>query len=380
MTQPPPLFWFDAHLDLAFMAQAGRDMLCTNPAIAGGEDAPGCITLPSLQTAGVKWAVATIFTETNAPHMPYGYGQWSDIAGARAAGLAQLCQYQQWENDGLVRIIKNAGDLNHTPAVTDPLQIIILMEGADPIADNDDAAWWFEQGVRIVTLCWTHGSRYAAGNGMPSAKGGLTDAGKSLVHQLDTLGVIHDLTHLNDAAAEQLLQLTGGSDKTPDPKTGQMTGKGVNKLIATHSASRTMQAGALATVDGVDSATVAQRHITDELLGHVRDRGGMVGLPLYAKFLNAPNEDRPSVSRTADHVNYLADKLTCNQAHGRTRVGLGSDFDGGFSANDTPVGLEGPTKLAALAQQLAAHGWSDDDIRAMACENWLRYFQRALPG
>lgn len=363
MTAPnPPLFWFDAHLDLAFMAEAGRDMTSPDPATAGGEDGPGCITFPSLQSAGVKWAVATIFTQTHAPDKPYGYGDWADVNGARNAAVAQLEQYQQWENDGLLRIVKTKADLDASPAANAPIQIIILMEGADPIASNDDAAWWFAQGVRIVTLCWTHGSRYAAGNGMPSAQGGLTSAGQSLITKLDELGVIHDLTHLNDAAAGQLMHMTTGS------------------VIATHSASRTMQAGSPIKVDSVDPDTVAQRHITDSMLKQLADRESCVGLPLYARFLTQADEGRPSLNRVADHVEYLATKLTNSNASGRTRVGLGSDYDGGFSANDTPVSLDSPEKLANLASLLTARGWSTKDVQAFAHDNWLRYFKAALPG
>lgn len=372
------LFWFDAHLDLAYMAVAGRDMTAADPATSGGEDTPGCVTFPSLMRGGVKWALATIFTQTHAPDMPYGYGEWSDVDGARNAGVAQLHQYQQWEKEGLVRIVKTAAELDPSPAADAPLQVILLMEGADPIASENDAQWWFDQGVRVVTLCWTHGSRYAAGNGMPSANGGLTAAGESLIAKLDTLGIIHDLTHLNDASLGKLMHLSTG------------------KMIATHSASRTLQQGALEQVDGVESSTVAQRHITDSMLAQLRERDGMVGLPLYARFLHAPGEERPSLDRVADHLDYLAAKLGSDvalHAGGKverdaanhtprhcTRLGMGSDFDGGFSANDTPVGLEGPEKFGALAKVLNERGWSPEALSALACDNWLRYFKSALPG
>src|SRR5690606_9023230 len=121
------------------------------------------------------------------------------------------------------------------------------------------AAWWFEQGVRVVGMAWTHGSRYAGGNGQSSETHTLTDAGIRLVRQLDELGIIHDLTHLNDASAKQLLTISRGP------------------VIATHSASHTLQKNALIPVKGVDPSVVVQRHVSDELLAMLRERGSMVG-------------------------------------------------------------------------------------------------------
>ena len=349
-----PLPWFDAHLDLAYLAQGGRDMLA-EPASAGGQDLPGCVTFPSLAQGGVKWALATLFTQTHAPGDPWGYGDSSDLPGAQTAAIAQLEQYHAWESQGHVRIIRRAEDLDSQPAPDAPLQIILLMENADPIGGSHDIAWWHQQGVRVVGMAWTHGSRYAGGNGQPSQTHPLTDAGVKLVGQMDELGIIHDLTHLNEASAIELLRIARG------------------RVIATHSASRTLQQNAAIPVQGVDVAVVAQRHISDEQLALLKARGGMVGLPLYSRFVARTHGQPPDIARVIEHLQYLAERLG-----GWRYVGLGSDFDGGFSANDTPIGMQGPTQLHNLAAALHDQGHSGDAITGIAHHHWLRFFGEAL--
>lgn len=362
MTSPhddKPLQWFDAHLDLAYMAIAGRDMLAP-PQHAGGPDLPGCVTLQSLQEGRVKWTLGTIFTQTHAPDDAWGYGDSSDVAGAQQAAIAQLKQYEQWETQGHIRIIRSRDELDDQPADDAPLQVILLMENADPIGSpgsSHDAAWWFAQGVRVVGMAWTHGSRYAGGNGQSSQTHTLTDAGIDLVHQLDELGIIHDLTHLNDASAMKLLQLSRGH------------------VIATHSASRTLQKNAVIPVKDVDTAVVVQRHISDELLMKLRERGSLVGLPLYWRFLESTRDHRPDIARVVEHLACLADKLG-----GWQHVGIGSDFDGGFTASDTPAKMEGPTQLQNLATAMREQGHGDEVVAGIACENWLRFFGENLGG
>ncbi len=61
---------------------------------------------PSLAQGGVRWALATIYADPGSPSEPGGYGGSADIAGAHAAGLAQLRIYQDWEARGLIRIVR----------------------------------------------------------------------------------------------------------------------------------------------------------------------------------------------------------------------------------------------------------------------------------
>ncbi len=49
-------------------------------------------------------------------------------------------------------------------------------------------------------------------------------------------------------------------------------------------------------------------------------------------------------------------------------------MDGGFSAARLPAGIDRPADLLKLAEALSAHGWSDDEVRGFAWENWGRFW------
>lgn len=343
-----PFPWFDAHLDLAYLASCGRDMTAALAALPPAAEPPA-VTLPSLKAGGVHWCLATIFTESGSPQHPAGYDGLDDAAGARRAALRQLSLYQSWESAGLIRLVRTredlAGDLG--PPAAAPPRVILLMEGADPILSPDDAAWWYAQGLRVVGLSWRHGSRYAGGDATPPAREGLTLEGRTLLQALDALGIVHDLTHLDDRSAQEVLERA----ETP--------------VVATHTASRPLVGRA------------GHRLISDDLVRGVGARGGMLGLVLYSAFLTraAPGSTRrATVAEAADHAARLAEL-----AGGRDRLGLGSDMDGGFGADRLPEGIDDPANLPKLTNALAARGWTAADLDGFTHANWLRFFARCLP-
>src|SRR5262245_58184308 len=95
------MHWFDAHLDLAYLAVCGRDMTAA-PERAGGPDLPGCVTLPSLTAGNVKSCLGTVFTELGGNN-PASYAD-GDAPGAHRAGLAQIATYQSWAEHGLASL------------------------------------------------------------------------------------------------------------------------------------------------------------------------------------------------------------------------------------------------------------------------------------
>ncbi len=332
--------WFDAHLDLSYLSLRGRDMTAKLDGVTGGAQ-PAALTFPSLAEADVRWAMGTIFINPGHRAESWGYANASDPEGAHAAGVRQLNLYHDWEKQGLIRIVRTADDLKAGPG--EPLRVLILMEGADAIRSPDEATWWHQRGLRVVGMAWSPGTRYAAGDGMRDARTGLTDLGRQLVSKFDRLGVVHDLAHLDDNAAIDVLSLTD------------------RPVINSHSASRTLQG------DG------KLRHISDELLHAIALRGGVVGLPLYSRFLTDTPNTRPTLERTIEHVLHMATVM-----RSRDGVGLGSDLDGGFNANELPLNISRPAHYSKLTDALARHGWSADNIAGFQHNNWLQFFRRVL--
>jgi membrane dipeptidase len=63
-----------------------------------------------------------------------------------------------------------------------------------------------------------------------------------------------------------------------------------------------------------------------------------------------------------DQIEHLAERM------GIEHVALGSDYDGCM-----PIAAVGDaSKVQTLLEALAARGWGEDDLRALAHGNWVR--------
>ena len=346
--------WFDAHLDLAYLAEKGRDMHATL-AECRGPLQPASVTLRSLREGGVTSCLGTIFSEgvkdPGAPDAETGAHVYvlGDADGAYRAGMRQLKLYNAWANAGVIDLMPRRGV---TPSRAGaPLRLGVLMECADPLPSPDDLPEWVEQGLIAVGMAWWHQSRYAGGNGTDNA--GLTDLGRALVPVMDDLGVVHDLSHLSQRAVDELLELTDAP------------------VIASHSNCRAML--------GAESNPQWQRHLADETIREIARRGGVIGLNLVRNFIRDGLDrddpsDRPTIDEAAAHVEHI-----CELVGDRTHVGLGSDMDGGITANDLPDGVSTPSDLAKLADALRARGWSDADLASFRRGNWDRFWSGSSP-
>lgn len=369
------MIFFDAHLDLAYLAVNRRDMLAVDPQLAGGPDQPAAVTLPSLREGRVRFALATIFTERDGKG-PEGY---ADEARAYAAGRAQLEVYLDWTERGLAannlrKAIENAfagGRVRAGMGVSEvmlpsleealpklltsedraDLHLGILMENADPIRTPAELEWWVQKGLVAIGLAWAKSSRYATGNSEdPETNNiGLTQAGSDLVREMDRLGVVHDLSHLSDRATEDLL---GSTDKA---------------VIASHSNCRAIIAA------GPGAPANLQRHLRDETIREIAKRGGVIGLNLLSNFLipGGARDRRATIDETLAHIERICE-LTGSKKH----VGLGSDMDGGITRERLPLGINIPSDLVIIFDALERRNWSESEIIGFCVGNWLEFWAR----
>jgi len=343
------MHWFDAHLDLAYLAEHGRDMH------AGLDDCrgrfqPAAVTLPSLVQGRVTRCLGTVFTEGIDPDDPkaeagaYTY-PFGDADAAYRAGMRQLLLYKSWFEAGVIDRMPRRGH-PHEPNGA-PLQLGVLVECADPITDPSELDQWVAGGVVAIGMAWWHQSRYAGGNGTDHTKAsnGLTDHGRTLAKRMDELGVVHDLSHLSQRATDELLELTD------------------QPVIASHSNSRALMG---------DPDTLAnQRHLSDATIAEICRRGGVIGLNLLGDFVTT-DLVKPQRALIADCVRHI--EHVCTIAGSREHIGLGSDMDGGFGADGLPEGINTPSDLVILADALREAGWGDDDLAGFAHGNWDRFW------
>lgn len=346
------MHWFDAHLDLAYLAENGRDMHATLTKCRGRYQ-PAAVTLPSMIDGQVTKCLGTVFTEgvdptstdSEAGAFTYPFG---DANAAYRAGMRQLLLYKAWFEAGLISRMPRRGE---TATESDaPLQLGVLVECADPITNPDELDQWAELGVVAIGMAWWHQSRYAGGNGTDHTKAGngLTDLGRELAKRMDELNIVHDLSHLSQRSTDELLSLT---DKA---------------VIASHSNSRALM--------GDPNTQDNQRHLNDETIIEIAKRGGVIGLNLLGDFVT-PGMKKGQRALIADCVRHI--EHVCELTNSRDHIALGSDMDGGFGADGLPEGINTPSDLTVLTKALQAQGWSKAELAGFAHANWERFWAGA---
>ncbi len=222
---------------------------------------------------------------------------------------------------------------------------VIHMEGAEAIDPGLDALHvWHAAGLRSLGPVWSRPTAFGHGvpfrfPGSPDTGPGLTPAGKALVRECDRLGVIVDLSHLNEKGFDDVARISS------------------RPLVATHS--------------NAHAVTPSTRNLTDRQLAMIAESDGIVGLNFATVFLRPDGRKSPQMGwePVMRHLDHLLAHL------GEHRVGLGSDFDGAT----VPEGIADAAGLPRLLQAMRDHGFGEDLVRRIAHENWLAFLDRALP-
>jgi membrane dipeptidase len=215
---------------------------------------------------------------------------------------------------------------------------ILHLEGAEPLApDLSDLEAWYARGLRSLGPVWSRANAFAEGvpfrfPSSPDTGPGLTAAGRELVHACNELGVLVDLSHLNEAGFWDVARLSSAP------------------LVATHS--------------NAHALCRSTRNLTDAQLDAIGASGGVVGINFAVSFLR---EDGGQVAATpleeiVRHVAYVAGRI------GIDHVAFGSDFDGAL----VPEDLDGLAGLPKLVDALHDGGFDEDAVEKVTHRNWLR--------
>jgi membrane dipeptidase len=353
----------DAHLDLSSNAlQLNRDLKVSAYTTRGLENTMtekgrgvGTVAFPEMRKGRVFLSVATLIARStgNVAH----HIDFADPAQAYGIAKGQLAYYRALEYQGEAKIITNTDELNaHTAAWqawenagakgrTPPLGFVISMEGADPILVPEQLEEWWNAGLRLLGLTHYGPGRYAGGTGTTL---GLTEIGKSLLKEMERLGVVLDLTHCSDESFWEALEIYSGP------------------VMASHQNCRAL----------VDN----QRQFSDDQIRAVIERDGVLGTALDAWMLVPgwqittrpnPNNPRVTMEHVVDHIDHV-----CQVAGNTRHAAIGTDLDGGFGLDQTPNDYDTIADLQKLNGLLAKRGYSEDDIAAIMHGNWLRLFNR----
>jgi membrane dipeptidase len=192
-------------------------------------------------------------------------------------------------------------------------------------------------GLRSLGLVWSRPNAYGHGvpfrfPASPDTGPGLTDAGRELIRECNRLGVMIDLSHLNERGFWDVARIS----EAP--------------LVATHS--------------NAHALCPSTRNLTDRQLDAIRESGGVVGVNFAVAFLRKDGkaEEETPIETVVRHVDYLVEHL------GMEGLGFGSDFDGA----KVPREIGDATGLPKLLAGLRERGYGEDALKKLAHENWLR--------
>jgi membrane dipeptidase len=222
-------------------------------------------------------------------------------------------------------------------------------------------------GVRYMTLTHAENVPWADSATDEPAHGGLTDFGVEVVHEMNRIGMLVDISHVSVDTMRDALEvsrapliashssaaaLTDHPRNIPDEVLRGVAGAG-GVVMVNFFPGFVLQAAAEMTRGMFEVHRALQSELTDDREVDARMRAMQLENPI----------PRGSVDDVADHVEHVA------RVAGVDHVGLGSDFDG---IETTPIGLEDVSTYPAITERLLARGWSEEDVRKVLGGNALR--------
>jgi len=258
------------------------------------------------------------------------------------------------------------------------LSLPLGMENGSPIeGELDNLQHFYDRGIRYITL--THGlSNHISDSSYDTNHqwNGLSEFGKEVVHEMNRVGIMVDVSHVSDDAFWQIMEIS----QAP--------------AIASHSSARHFTPG-------------FERNMSDEMIIALAENGGVIQINYGSSFLTAEAleyskarreagklyaAEHPDLSETdldeqfpaiyeaehgpfpfaslddvLDHIDRVVSLASVDN------VGIGSDYDG--VGDSLPVGLKDVASYPNLVKGLLDRGYSEEDIRKILGENLLRVWQ-----
>jgi membrane dipeptidase len=312
----------------------------------------GHIDLPRSREGGFAGGLFSIYASADPQALPPAGPVLGEMAGlkikfpralefgyAQRIALAELgiLHRLQRDSEGQLRVVRTIDELR-TCVADGVLAAVIHFEGAEAIDPGLDALeFFYAAGLRSLGPVWSRPNDFGEGvpylfPHSPDTGPGLTENGKELVRACNRLGIVVDVSHINERGFWDIAGLTD------------------RPIVATHSSAHAL--------------TPSPRNLTDRQLDAIKESDGIVGVNFYVGFLREDGADDAAtpISRIVDHFRYLADRI------GIDHVGFGADLDGALIPTEVGDVAGLPRVLAALE----AAGFDEPALRKLSHENWLR--------
>ena len=200
----------------------------------------------------------------------------------------------------------------------------------------------YRLGARMMTLTWNYENSLAwpgKGGGVPETERGLKQRGFEILEEMESLGMIVDVSHLSDAGILDVLKAA----KKP--------------FVASHSDARSLASHS--------------RNLTDEMIRGIAEKGGVIGINYCCSFLeDIPEGQKPvgRIARIIDHMKHI------RQVGGIGCLGLGSDYDGITGELELPTAAA----LPRLAEAMEEAGFTASEVEDVFYRNVLGLYRELL--
>ena len=310
---------------------------------------------------------------------PQLYGGGGQNAIKRADAQIEAVRALAEEHPEIWQVATSAADVRRI-ATEGKLAALMGLEGGYAIDERlENVERYYRMGVRYMSPAWSVSLEWAGSSGDEAGRTrGLNDFGKSVIREMNRLGMMVDVSHVSDQTFWDIVNTS------------------TRPVVATHSACR-----ALANVP---------RNLDDEMIRALARTGGVVGVIFYPEFLEPGWSEKKkqvdveiaslvqqasaaepgdaahkkmardrvrireyarrlpavSVSRIADHIDHIVRLV------GIEHVGIGSDFDG---VQAVPEDLSSVAELPNLTRELLKRGYSEEDVSKILGGNILRVME-----
>ncbi|MGB6153011.1 MAG: membrane dipeptidase [Pricia sp.] len=353
------MFIFDAHLDLAMNAMEwNRDLTWPVDEIrnseAGMTDKPdrgrNTVSFDAMRRGNIGLCMATQI----ARYVKKGNALpgWNSPQQAWAQTQGQLAWYRAMEDIGELVQIRNTRQLdNHldmwgSNTGKKPIGYILSLEGADSIVSMAHLERSYEQGLRAIGPAHYGPGTYAFGT---DSIGGIGAKGKQLLKELARLNLILDATHLCDQSFWEIMDVYDGP------------------VWASHNNCRALVDHNRQFSDNQIKELISRKAV----IGMVLDAWMMV--PNWVRGQSSPQSMGVSLEHTIENIDHI-----CQLAGNTDHVGIGSDLDGGFGTEQSPIDIDTIADLQKIPNLLAKRGYSDADVVKIMNQNFIQFLRRNL--
>lgn len=250
--------------------------------------------------------------------------------------MADRIHQELEKNKDIIKLATNFGELEENNELGKISAFLTIEEGGAITGKLSNLRNFYRLGVRLMTLTWNYENEI----GYPNCKDaftnkGLKDFGIEVVHEMNKLGMIIDVSHLSDGGFYDVAK----HSKYP--------------FVASHSNSREICGH--------------KRNLTDDMIRVLSEKGGITGINFEKSFLNP--SIRSNIEDMINHVKHIYN------VGGIEVLALGTDFDG-ISSKDLEINNIG--HIQRLSDGLLKSGFKENEVEKIFYKNAMRVIKETM--